>query len=85
MASPPAWVSAFGQWATQVVPYTLTQGMVPVQDQSTGLLIGWVSPGQQISDLLSGQNGMLLPGESAAAQTLLQNLTPANNITIQLP
>jgi len=82
MTNPPAWVSAFGQWATQTVPYALTQGMVPVQNSATGELMGWMAPGQSLSQFLNGSTGMLLSGQTAAAQTMLANLTPANNYVV---
>jgi hypothetical protein len=82
MANPPAWVTAFGQWATQVVPYAVTEGMKPVQDSTNGQLMGWMAPGDSLSSFLSGQTGRLLPGETAAAATMLQNLPAGGDFTL---
>jgi hypothetical protein len=82
MTNPPAFISAFGSWATQTVPYAVTQGMVPVQDSTNGLLMGWMAPGQSLSQFLSGQTGTLLPSETAEAQTMLQNLSPSSNYVV---
>jgi len=73
----PAWISAFGRWATASVPYAVTEGMKPVQDSTNGLLMGWLAPGESLSAFLGGQTGRLLPSEQAAAAKMLANL-PAN-------
>ena len=82
MANPPAWVSAFGNWATQTVPYALTQGMKPVQDSTNGQLMGWMAPGDTLSSFLAGNTGRLLPGETTAAATMLQNLPAGGDFTL---
>jgi hypothetical protein len=81
----PAFVAAFGQWATQAVPYAVVPGMVPVQDSTNGMLMGWMAPGTSLSQFLSGSTGLLLPGETGEAQSMLQNLSPASDITVQMP
>jgi hypothetical protein len=82
MTNPAAWISAFGTWATATVPYALTQGMVPVQDSTNGLLMGWMAPGTSLSQFLSGQTGLLLPSEQGEAQTMLSNLAPSNDYVV---
>jgi hypothetical protein len=82
MTNPPAWISAFGSWATQSVPYAVTQGMVPVQDSTNGQLMGWMAPGTSLTQFLNGSTGLLLPGETAQAQTMLQNLAPGSNYVV---
>jgi len=73
----PAWISAFGRWATAAVPYAVTEGMKPVQDSTNGLLMGWLAPGESLSSFLAGDTGRLLPSEQAAAAKMLAKL-PAN-------
>jgi hypothetical protein len=82
MANPPAWVSAFGQWATQTVPYAVTEGMKPVQDSQNGQLMGWMAPGDSLSTFLSGSTGRLLPSETGAAASMLQNLPAGGDFTL---
>jgi len=71
MSNPPAFMSNFGQWATEQVPYAVTEGMVPIKNNQTGQLMGWLAPGESLRSFLSGQTGKLLPREAAAAQALL--------------
>ncbi|MBS1992788.1 MAG: hypothetical protein JSS83_19860 [Cyanobacteria bacterium SZAS LIN-3] len=81
----PAWVSAFGSWATAAVPYAVTQGMKPVQDSTNGQLMGWLAPGESLSSFLAGNTGRLLPSETAAAAKMLANLPANGDFVLPLP
>lgn len=75
--TPANYAAQFGQWATQAVPYAVSAGMQPVQNSQTGQLMGWMAPGDTLSSFLTGQTGRLLPGQQAAAQSMLNNVSAA--------
>jgi hypothetical protein len=72
--NPPEFMSSYGQWATEAVPYEVTSDMKPVQNNETGRLMGWMSPGESVQQFLSGQTGKLLPTQLMAGQTMLSKL-----------
>lgn|GEM_PF-457365 len=80
----PDFIRNFGMWATAVVPYAVTPGMRPVQNTQTNELMGWMAPGESVSDFLSGRTGRLLPSQQGAAAGMLNQLNGQQS-TFTLP
>lgn len=80
----PDFIRNYGMWATAVVPYAVTPDMKPVQNTQTNQLMGWIAPGDSVSDFLSGRTGRLLPSQQAAATAMLNKLS-GQQTTFTLP
>jgi len=80
----PDFIRNFGMWATAVVPYAVTPDMRPVQNNETNELMGWIAPGESVSDFLSGRTGRLLPSQRTAAAGMLSQLNGQQS-TFSLP
>ncbi len=80
----PDFIRNYGMWATAVVPYAVTPDMRPVQNTETNQLMGWIAPGDSVSDFLSGRTGRLLPSQQAAASAMLNKLS-GQQTTFTLP
>lgn len=80
----PDFIRNYGMWATAAVPYAVTPDMKPVQNTQTNQLMGWIAPGDSVSDFLSGRTGRLLPSQQAAATAMLNNLN-GQQTTFTLP
>jgi hypothetical protein len=70
----PGFIRNYGMWATAAVPYPVTPDMRPVQNTQTNQLMGWIAPGDSVSDFLSGRTGRLLPSQQAEATAMLNRL-----------
>jgi hypothetical protein len=80
----PDFIRNYGMWATAVVPYAVTPDMKPVQNTQTNQLMGWIAPGDSVSDFLSGRTGRLLPSQQDAATAMLNKLS-GQQTTFTLP